>query len=217
MAWNWSRPDRLPDRLYKFVDASVADNVEAGSLRIGTFNDYAQLDGVRSDSGEAMVTRKVDNALFEANNPHMHKVGISVHDTAQVWVLGRTSHTLAPNMFCFCMSKDLSAAPEEDHVAFTIENVGGFLEALTLRNSARLGDQIANGSVTYGPRIGSYDDDTLRDADPFVKDTSFAWEQEYRAVWYMPFGEMAERRDDARVAAFVTDPDASIASFLRRL
>ncbi len=204
----WSNPDAIPNTVYKFIEPPYADSFAQGVVRIGTFRGYAEIDNARADKGEATFVHLVDRATFTAGNPWNAKLGFDIRDQAKIFVDGGQYIERAPDMYCFCASKSKLSAPKFPHVVFQISDYPEFIRTLMDQNFLKLGPSGHLGEVRYLPRSGAYDDPTPGQADPFVKETSFSWEDEFRTVWDQHSGDPKP---------FLTVADPKLAAFIKRL
>ncbi len=219
--------------VYKFIEPKTLGRVvKSGSLRIGTFLSYSRLeDDRRRDSAEGTAYTQVDRLVMSEELgfplPHFHMVGegkIVINDCEFI--------SRVPNLYCFCVSSTLDAAPKTRHAAFRIRDLKGLASALT-RQNPRLGPVGVLGHVKYQPRRGKFHESGYLSGDPFIKDEIYKDDAEVRCVWTRPLRKplpprpleateeglagWRELSEQQGVSAFNTVPSAEIAQYLHRL
>jgi len=221
-----------PKPVFKFVDLGVADIVGRGAIRVGTLRGYGQLEGERRDNGEFAVRIDVDELQIGPDNPSpFDYFGVGLGEQ-KIYMRAGNLIEVGPNFPCFCTSSALSAAPKSPHAAFQIDNFPGMIDAITKLNPV-LGRRFCIGDMAYLPRRGRLDELERPRPSPYIKEMSFAWEQEVRACWLEPVYKPLPRpavsalrkereawsrlRDDQWMHTVDSRPSSSVARFLTRL
>lgn len=203
-------------RAYKYVDIEFADAVASGSLRIGTFESYGALEGVRRDDGEGVLQRTLNYHIGDTNTDSVGvraaaSVGICLENSQNVIFRKVRSILTIPPLYCFCMSRRLDnmhLMAERPQAVFEVTGVKSLAHAVMSLYPDRLIGFRA-GNVTYKSRIVDALLDQTSGPEPFVKSEQFAQECEIRIIWQPDPGASPE--------AFVTDKNLAIANFLRRV
>jgi hypothetical protein len=218
---------------FKFVSLGFAKAVNSGQVRVGSFASYAQIEGERRDEAEATIFRNlpqevmagdlVSQQLAKLTGGSFRNMGLVFPETG-----GRIAFQ-ANDMYCFCMSTTMKAAPSTKHAAFLISDVAALAHAITQRHSNIVGSKAVWDMVRYEPREGTVFD-SLHPESPFIKAPNFAWESEVRIIWpdfnrgWKKPGLIGEKRiaqSEARAAGrpqpFVTKRTTAIAAQINRI
>lgn len=213
--------------VYKFVEPpSVAQFLERGSVRIGTIHDFRNMElAHRRDKSEGFASAFVERLHIDGTSPSPI-AALHVEGNANVIINGGTFNTVLPNVYCFCTSSAIEAAPAGPHAAFQIDDIVGLGLALK-RLYPQLGKSMRTGPVHYlsldGHQAPHY----------AVKDTSFSHEREIRMIWDEPerapmtigpgdcsdeaLAIWREAKRAGGIATFNTEPSDEIAAYLKRL
>lgn len=175
---------------YKHVDRSVAQQVQDGSVKLGTYESYRSGEGPRVDKLEGatfarMGTFRQGMGISSKDNDALRNMGIYVGPECRGNVISDNSHLIElPPAYIFCCSKepDFELAERQGQAIFEIANLSAFADEVTRASSDVLGKRYL-GSVRYKVRSGDPFKIGPIYPDPFIKAPRFAFEKELRIVW----------------------------------
>lgn len=224
----------VPKTLYKFLPKADVPAVEAvgrGSFKIGTFRSYSQIESARADSEEGIVTRHIDRLELDGTHPREKEIRdlLRVEVDGPVRVSDTTIRHTIPNIYVLCFSTSPDSAPQtaEAQAVFEIQDIYQIADVLT-REHARLGFPCLGNFVDYEARHVDINVDQTTAPNPFVKDTQFEWENEFRLIWPKPqrvpprLGARTPHETTAYarsggLESFITPPSKAIAKHVRRI
>lgn len=190
---------------WKLVDTVHADAVAAGSLRIGTFASYAELEGSRGDQFDGAIDVAARSLHF----------GVPEHERAMDrlgfragMILGSRFVYRPPQCYVFCMSEvGCTHVPEppKPRTMFEVADLVGLANLLVATNPEHLAGPWGIDRVRY-KRIHYDALEAFPDPDPFVKDTEYSVEQEIRVLFVPREGQGRE--------GFTTLRNEAVAPFL---
>ena len=203
--------------VYKYVDAVDAHYLESGSVKIGTTDGFALIEGPRADPDEGKLS------LFQSTVLSVQ--GEDCADARRAAVMGikigsghifdaRAGARLADeNCLCFSLAAD---QPDEifhkPQAVFEVADLRAFLETLTASDK-RL-TQWAYGRVLYGERKADVCGEHFM-PDSLLKPPCFDWEREVRAIWRCT--GIYEVDSDLPMATIITEPNEQISVYFRRV
>lgn len=199
-------------RAWKQVDEEHASCLEAGSLRIGTLDDYGSLENGRADPLDGAV--QTDFGMLLEYNPqdqdYLRHVGEKTGLYMSGSVFGGSLIRQVRRIYSFCMSEvgcDYDPSPEIPKAVFEVLGVTTLSNILATKNSERLA-RATYGRVTYDARILT-PPEHLVEPDPFSKRPEFSHEREIRIVFPAVSGSPFE--------TLYTTADPEVASLFRRI
>lgn len=206
---------------WKQVDEKDAHFVAAGSLRLGTFRNYAELENGRDDRLDGAVEWMLHNPNFDdpKQRERMRVFGVSPSpESRNVIIQNNTWVQPSLPMYVYCMTEEGCRHDDKPDVTKAIFEVSD-AHLLARMMLERFPDKLKSYEirrVSYGAR--SFDavrSDVWPPPSPWIKRRKFAGEREIRLVFEpaRPLGT------DPRVPLdpFDTPADAEIAKLLRRV
>ncbi len=182
-------------RAYKYISAEDAHYIESGSLKLGTPEHYAAIEGARRDPLDSCIVYQNSGTITVSGNPgepdyeqaraSAARMGISVEGPAsRITIVRGQGRFRAPPflIFCMCLSAENAfAASDGAQAVFEIPDVEALTQAMGDAAAVELWRCIVR-PVDYQPRIL---DPRVEGggASPFIKGPKFAAEEELRAVF----------------------------------
>lgn len=205
---------------WKYVDLKDAHFIEAGSLKLGTMEDYWALENGRGDpmdGGSAIHAQRIDgrpgsvralarmNSRFDGTDADLARQRIVIRNSTRVFV--------GDPFRAFCVSEvgcTYDPTPKTPKAVFQVDD----LEALARRVLALHPGQLAGaqvGRVSYrSPVVDAFGPARPPGPSPFVKRPEFARERELRMVFAAP-------DSPSSITTLFTRPDVGVASMFRRV
>lgn len=176
-------------RAFKHVEPEFADRFRTGeSIQLGTLEYFRTREGLRADKAEGMAANLIETFETDPMRPlglREREVlsGMGVHimgNVRNVRIQNVTSLGASPIAYVFCASgkPDANLRVQGQRI-FKIMALHTFAKRLVRSSGGRLGVFRAR-RVTYRRQVSNALTDGLVDADPFVKNPAFEWEDEIR-------------------------------------
>lgn len=202
---------------WKQVDATDAHWLEAGSLKLGTWRDYGDLENGRGDPFDSSVA--VHSGRLHSSNPShfeaLKRTGLLHPDAtygprSNIFAAYNTVVFRPPQYLILCMSEcgcSHDPSPETPKSVFEVSGVHTLARRLLELHPDRLSHYELR-RVQYLRREFNALESEYPPPDPFIKGTKFSMEREIRLVF-------TPTNQDEQTALF-SKADAAIASLLVR-
>lgn len=184
---------------YKFLCSNVLDAVLSGSVRIGTFEDFrnvenadqARTDAGRSDPDEGVEAFRPDKTTLRGEEvAKVHaSMGAQVPEGITVTFAEGAGLTLFTDAYVFCASKSINQDMKRRmHEQFgsdryvIISDFDAYVHALNECQPIS-GRKLCIKSVQYVAGKITSEAKDWKGPNPFEKNSVFAWQDEIRAIW----------------------------------
>ncbi len=207
-------------RGWKQVDQADAHYLEAGSLKLGTWDDYRTLENGRGDEYDASVVvhsgvisghgpgayeafRRLGHTDAEARSmtaPHVHYLG----------EMNRTITTVSP-MYAFCVAEvgcDYDPSPAVPKAIFEVAGLHTLAARLRELHPDRLGRHLIRRVAYAKVEIQAQSTEAIPRPSPFLKGQKFSVEREIRLV-FLPVKR-------GPISTLYTTADKQVEALLRR-
>jgi len=178
---------------YKFVPTRLLEDFSSGSVKVGSYHHYANIEGDRRDESEGTYTRKVDTGFLgpidehEANKLKQIGLGFAV-GSSHILLHDVTFRYRSEHFLIFCMSLDPSAelyVKEEPQTIFQVNNIDLFAYRLS-KSFVTFQPNFNIDIVHYSGKIVKNFEELNGNPMHFWKDEKYSNEKEIRIVFEFP-------------------------------